>query len=220
MIKKIIIRSFLVLVILTIVLASVLYYLIFLDSENEKSVYYELTSSELGMLKEGDILLRQGYGFFSRSIAKYQEAEYPVTHCAMFVNENNELGVIHSLSSSFSDFDGVQKQPLQRFLNESVPRTLIVVRYKGGQEKINSLIEKTKEYLSKKIPFDHEFNRADTSKMYCTELFRNIFLEAVSEDIFQAQIERKNVDYYDITTFLDTNYFDLIINHHSPNQLK
>ena len=214
MIKKIIVRSFLFLVVSVTILVAVLYYLIFLDSENKKSVYYDLSPSELSIIQEGDILLRQGYGFFSRSIVKYQQAKYPVTHCAMFVKQKGKPGVIHSLSSSFSDFDGVQIQPLQRFINESMPKTLMVVRFNGTQEDIHSLVQKTRAYLAKKIPFDHEFNRKDTSKMYCTELFRNIFFETLGKDIFQNQLEVKDTEYYDVTTFLDTNYFTPIINHH------
>ncbi len=220
MVKKIVFRSFLFLLITLTISAVILYYLVFLSPENHKSVPYEITTKELNELREGDILLRQGYGYFSRAIAKYQEADYPVTHCGMLVKEGNEFAVIHALSSSFSDFDGVQKQPLRRFLNESVPNTLMVVRYKGDTTIQESLVAQANAFLAQKTPFDHEFDRHDSTKMYCTELFRNIFLATLNEDIFQVQLDRTKSDYYDVTTFLDTVFFERIINHHSPNQLK
>jgi hypothetical protein len=219
-IKKVVFRSFLFLLMALSIAAAILYYLVFLSPENHKSAPYEIATTEFKELQEGDIVLRQGYGYFSRAIAKYQEAEYPVTHCGMLVEEGNGFAVIHALSSSFSDFDGVQKQSLRRFLNESVPNTLMVVRFKGDTTIQQALVTQANTFLAQEIPFDHEFDRHDSTKMYCTELFRNIFLATLDEDIFQFQLDRTNSDYYDVTTFLDTVFFQRIINHHSPNQLK
>jgi hypothetical protein len=194
--------------------AGVLVYLLFFDKENTKSVHYPISKEEKGFLDDGDIILRQGYGFFSRSITRLQNCSIPITHCAMISKENNgKLSVIHSLSSSVSGIDGIQKQSLQRFLNESVPNSIIVVRFKGDDEDRKKLKDRAEYYLTKQIPFDHNFDRTESEKMYCTELFRNIFSEVLNEDIFEKQFETNSTNVYDLTTFLDTSYFRVLFNH-------
>ncbi|MCC5922206.1 MAG: hypothetical protein JJT77_00355 [Crocinitomicaceae bacterium] len=214
MTKKIIIRSFLFLTFVIILLAAIFYYLLFLDSENTKSVYYPMPSKEQGLLQNGDIIMRQGYGFFSRTIVKLQKCDYPVTHCGMIqLDSLNRPWVIHSLSSSVSEKDGIQIEPLQKFLNESVPRTLIVSRYKGASNIGNQLIERANYYLAKKVPFDHAFDKEDSNEMYCTELFYHIFTDVVRKDIFEKQFQENTTGIYDLTTFLDPEYFEIIVNH-------
>lgn len=210
-------KALIILGTLFLVLTIVLIYLLFFDKENTKSVYYPMSEQEKGFLHDGDIILRQGYGFFSRSIAQLQNSEIPVTHCAMISKKENELKVIHSLSSSVSEIDGVQKQSLQHFLNESVPNSIIVCRYKGTDAQRIALKERAEYYLQQKVPFDHQFDRSESQKMYCTELFRNIFFDILQEDIFEKQFATNTTTIYDLTTFLDTSYFDIVINHF-PNQ--
>lgn len=206
-------RSFFIFGALFLVLTIGVVYLLFFDEENTKSVYYPISEQEKGLLLDGDIILRQGYGFFSRSIATFQNCKFPVTHCAMIVRKGQDIKVIHSLSSSVSKIDGVQMQSLQQFLNESVPNTIVVSRFKGSEAQRKSLRERAEYYLNQKIPFDHLFDRTDKEKMYCTELFQNIFYDILKEDIFEKQLAYNTTDIYDLTTFFDTSYFDIVINH-------
>jgi len=208
-------KAFIISITLFLVLSGILIYLLFFDKENVKAVFYPMSEQEKGFLVDGDIILRQGYGFFSRSIVKLQNCDVPVTHCAMIAKDQNEkINVIHSLSSSVSGIDGIQKQSLQRFLNESVPNSIIVVRLKHEQSLGKQLKLRAEYYMQKNIPFDHGFDRTESEKMYCTELFRNIFFDVLKEDIFEKQFATNPTDIYDLTTFLDTNYFSILINHH------
>ena len=214
MTKKIIIRSFILLISLVLISGAIIYYLLFIASENTKSVYYPMSPKEQSILQNGDIIMRQGYGFFSRTIVKLQKCDYPVTHCGMIqLDSLNRPWVIHSLSSSVSENDGIQIEPLQKFLNESVPHTVFVSRFKGEDTIRNQLIERANYYLTKKVPFDHSFDKADTNEMYCTELFYHIFTDVLQYDIFEKQFQQNTTGIYDLTTFLDPEHFELIVNH-------
>lgn len=160
------------------------------------------------------MILRQGYGFFSNTIVKLQDCEYPITHCGMIQFDSlARPWVIHSLSSSVSKNDGIQKEPLQNFLNQSVPNTILVTRFKGGAATQQHLSERANYYLDRKVPFDHSFDKDDTTKMYCTELFHHIFTDVLQEDIFEKQFTKNTTGIYNLTTFIDSNHFDIIINH-------
>jgi uncharacterized protein YycO len=190
------------------------YYKAVLDPENTKRVFYPMSAQEKGLLHEGDILIRRGYGFVSDKIVETQESPYPVSHCAMLVGEPGNWKVIHSLSSSVSPIDGAQEQSLQRFLNESVPNSIIVQRFKTSSDTISKIVNRVKYYSSIRKPFDHDFDRIDTTKFYCTELFQHCFQDILGKDIFQHHETTLTLGIYNLNAILDTSFFQTIINHH------
>jgi len=209
----------LIFILLSIILIAIsfLYYKVFLDPENMKSVYYHLSPTEICKLKEGDIVLRRGYGMFSDGIVEVQNGKLEATHCAILVVKNKTWQVIHALSSSVSPVDGTQYQSFRTFLNESKPNSIVVVRFNSSKDTISSIV-KTMEYYAKNTkPFDHDFNKQDTSKFYCSELFQHVFKKVLSKDIFEGQLDSNSTGIYDLTTFQDKRYFNEIINHQKRN---
>jgi len=206
-----------ILILLTIVLVPTMFlaYKLLWDPENTKQVYYPMPREEQALLRSGDIIMRHGYGFFSDAIADAQHDSNAVSHCAMVINESGNIKVIHALSSSVADFDGVQEQTLQRFLNESKPKSIVVVRYKTTFDTLNLLALEAQRYSKIQKPFDHNFNSVDTSSFYCTELFHVCFKNALKRDIFEAKAGSDGKPVYDLSTFRDSNLFECIIDHHS-----
>lgn len=202
---------------LFLLFAGFVAYKVLWDPENTKQVFYPISDEEKGLLRHGDMLLRQGYGSFSEFIVDAQDEAFPVSHCAMLINNQGKWQVVHALSSSVAELDGVQIQSLQRFLNETVPNTLVVSRFKSSPDSIAMLANRVLWYAREKKPFDHQFDNADTSAFYCTELFRHCFECQFKRTIFSLE---KPSDYIPLSTFQDTTQFEIIINHHlrkAPN---
>jgi hypothetical protein len=202
-----------ILLVCILVTSSFFYYKLFLDPENTKSVFYHLSPTEIAKLKEGDIILRRGYGMFSDGIVKVQNGNLNATHCAMLVEKDNNWNVIHALSSSVAPVDGSQYQSFRAFLNESMPNSVVVMRFKSTSDTIKSLVNEMKYYANHTKTFDHDFDRHDTSKFYCTELFQHVFRKVLKKDIFEGQLDSNNTGIYDLTTFQDKRFFREIINH-------
>ncbi len=78
---------------------------------------YTLSKKEINLLQNGDIILRHGYGMASDIIVKTLNEKYDISHCAIICKDSNQINVIHSVSQSLSDFNGVQTQTLSRFIN-------------------------------------------------------------------------------------------------------
>lgn len=174
---------------------------------------YKLSSSEIAQLKDGDIILRHGFGMVSDLIVSTMNEEYDISHCAILVKDRNGFNVIHSVSQSLSDFDGVQSQSLNRFISDSKENSIIVVRYKGNSDSLIS--GSAKYYLNKKIPFDNDFDIKDSSKIYCTELIWKVIKDSQGVDIFSKQLEENNKkSQYRFSALWDTTKFQIIINHH------
>ena len=210
-------RLFFVLLSTILLVVSFLYYKIFLDPENKKSVFYHISPSEISKLKEGDIVLRRGFGMFSDGIVKVQNGKLQATHCAMLVIKNKTWQVIHALSSSVSPVDGTQYQSFRTFLNESKSNSIVVVRFNSSKDTINNIVRTMEYYAEKTKPFDHDFDKQDTSKFYCSELFQHVFKKVLNKDIFEGQLDSNATGIYDLTTFQDKRYFKEIINHQKRN---
>ena len=185
-------------------------------TEQEHSIStYTLSYKEINLIHNGDIILRHGYGMASDIIVKTLNEQYDISHCAIVCKDSNQINVIHSVSQSLSDFDGVQTQTLKRFITDSKENSVIVVRYKNPLYSDNSLIaERAAYYLSKKIPFDNDFDIQDSSKIYCTELIWRAIKDSYHKDIFSDQLKDENRrNRYKFNALWDTAHFDVIINH-------
>ncbi|HNW69169.1 MAG TPA: YiiX/YebB-like N1pC/P60 family cysteine hydrolase [Bacteroidales bacterium] len=184
-------------------------------SMQEQSFYrYTLSKEELAKIQDGDIILRHGYGLVSDMIVEQLDEKYDISHCSIVCKTDTNYTVIHSVSSSLSDVDGVQSQDLKNFINESQYNSVIVIRYKPKIDKPRSAISrKAKYYLGQHIPFDNAFDINDSSEFYCTELLWKVILNEYGDDIMQGKNNERK-DHLRFDTFLDTTRFDIIINHH------
>lgn len=170
-----------------------------------------LSSQELALLKEGDFILRKGYGWVSDRIANLLNEEYAITHCGLILTEGyNRPHVLHSMSNEL--VDGVFVEPLSDFLRESQPAKLVAVRLKCSKQDKKAVIKEAKRLLAKKIPFDLAFNDADTSAMYCAELTCYYLRQVFGKDMLpeKAAILGRNV--VRMRNFLDPRNFEVLFN--------
>jgi len=183
-------------------------------SLQEQSFYkYTLSAEEYNKIQDGDIILRHGYGLVSDLIVEQLKEKYDLSHCAIICKTDTGFVVIHSVSSSLSNVDGVQSQDLKTFVEESHFNSVVVIRYKPKINKPASAISvKAKYYLAKQIPFDNAFDINDSSQFYCTELLWKVILNEFHDDILAGKNNARK-DHLRFDTFLDTTRFDIIINH-------
>lgn len=181
----------------------------------QSKVKYHFNPAEKALLQEGDIIMRRGYGVVSSMISNMNDASYNLSHCAFLVKEpDGKWAVIHSVSSDLSEIDGVQKQSLDRFTNESIHQTLVVIRHKGGDTLVGKNIARASEvYLNKQIKFDHHFDLADTSTFYCSELIYRVYYDVFNKDCFPERLNTNHPNFLTFPAFMDSSKFDLIINH-------
>ena len=183
------------------------------SNEDEQKNIYRLTIEEKQILQEGDIIFRHGFGIISDAIVKYSKTDYPVSHCGIIVKDSlGRLFVIHTVSNTLAEIDGMQKDNLDLFVKGSHHNSLIVMRYVYENDTMKSKIaEWANYYLSQQIPFDNQFNCADTTKFFCTEFIWNVFKNAIDVDLYQSLD-----DCMSFSVFFDKERFKVVLNH---NQL-
>lgn len=151
-------------------------------------------------LKSGDIILRKSYGLISDIIVAQLNDTLDVSHCGIIVTDSSgSFMVIHSLSKKVSDVDGVQICSLEDFLNDSQLKTVRVVRYKSADS--YKIAIAANDYLSRKVPFDEDFNPNDTTALYCSELPVVIIRKCFNQDV------SKGFNMPKFSMFLQDNYF-------------
>lgn len=211
--KKTIIIVFIALIISGLLVYAGLRIYDYRSTQKQESLNYALTKEELASLRSGDIILRHGYGWVSDMIVTQLKEQYDLSHCAIVCRDGDSLYVIHSVSSSLSNVDGVQSQEINAFIRESQYNSVVVVRYKKPFDKDQSCIAgRAKDYLKKGIPFDNAFNINDSTEFYCTELLWKAILNEYHVDILAGKNNERK-DHLRFDTFLDTANFEIIIDH-------
>ena len=181
---------------------------------------YTLSPKEISLLHDGDIILRHGYGFVSDMIEETLNDSSGLSHCAILTQYKGHWILIHSISSTLSDIDGVQWQDLATFVNQSKKRSIVVMRYRHGKNDsdLARIGTRAKYYLDKKIPFDNSFDLFDSTSFYCSELLWKVFKDEYHVDIFESKYRPEHYDYMKFDTFLDTANFEVIIDHRKKNK--
>lgn len=207
------------LIIILVFIAAFALFLATYDYRSEQKQHlenYDLTKEEYAMLKDGDLILRHGYGLVSDAIANSRGEENHVSHVAVLVKSDTAkhgFRIIHSVSSSLSPWDGVQEVSFPQFLFDSQRNSVMVVRFKAATDSTRHLIsEKALEYLNRRVPFDHQFDITDSSSIYCSELPWLIFKNQFGIDIFKDKMNEAQ-DHMNFSNFWNPDYFEEVFNH-------
>lgn len=167
-----------------------------------------ITKKEQALIRDGDFVLRKGFGLVSDFICAGLNEPISVTHCGLVKFEEGKCYVIHAESSD--DADGMQKIPLRRFVLDSQPGTFMVTRLKAPQKKVDEVIDRVTYYLDKQVPFDHKFDSGDSTQMYCTEMIDHVFWHVFQKDYFPDKTFDGG---YKLNNFLNSERFEIIVNH-------
>lgn len=187
-------------------------YLLFGSGKKTAIPSDSLSHSEQTQLRDGDILLRKGYGNISDYIADFLQEEYAVTHCAFVLNsQSNHPKVLHTVSSN--KHNGMLIEPLAAYIKQSQQNSLIAIRLKASESEIEQVLKQAQQLVQQKIPFDMKFDDQNDQHLYCIEMMRNVFLAVFQEDWLPNRTNKNTIDVLSMNNFFDTTHFNPIFNH-------
>jgi hypothetical protein len=206
-------KKFIIIVAILAVVVGAVYIIYNKEEQKHYAKHDRLTKKELAMMRSGDIILRRGFGLVSASIASSLNEAFSVSHCGIVdVDSNGNVRVIHSVSSSLSDFDGLQDCTIDEFCKESKENSLMVVRFRDTADvPLANLAKTAQTYLDRKIPFDGVFDITQNDEMYCSEMVWSALKENYDYDIYPDKSKTAVIKF---GPFFDTVHFQRIINHH------
>lgn len=189
-------------------------------NESKERIPYALKPDDKVLLESGDIIMRKGTGYVSNVINEMFNSGFQLSHCGMVLRENDSLFVVHTVSSELSNVDGVQAEPLDKFVSESVRNSIVVVRYKASDSIRTELAKAAKAYQYRHKEFDHRFDLADTTEFYCTELIHYSFMDVYHKDMFPERYQTDHPDFLSLNAFLDSTKFDIIVAHQKRQKVE
>lgn len=162
----------------------------------------------LNNLKDGDVVLRQGNTFASKLIAKAFEGAEGNSHIAYLIKQNGKWQAIHSISSAISEKDGVRMEPLRDFVQDAKGGRVIIKRAKFYFDEVKAN-QAALDFLQKEAPFDYLYDLKDSSKLYCTELIRAVYLKGGAKDVFSLK-EVGGIMMIDLAAFFGEDYWETV----------
>jgi hypothetical protein len=156
-------------------------------------------------LEDGDIVLRKGSNMVSDLIALAFPGGRGISHCGIVVRYQGGWSVIHSISGSISETDGIRISTLGEFVENADQGK--VVHLKPAISLNRELATgRAFHYLKQKVGFDHKFDLEDSSSLYCSELVRRVYLDAGAPDLFVYK-QVGNVRLIDMASFFQPEVF-------------
>lgn len=147
-------------------------------------------------LKAGDILLKSGKGQISNLVLRVLDEEIPISHGLIVCEKDDGLFLVHSLSHTVSEKDGVQTTSLQNFFSDLRPGTFYALRHRDKKVRERIAYEAL-EYLKIQPGFDHQYDHRDSSQLYCSELVNNVLVKASGKQYFGI----KQVEKFELLSF-------------------
>ena len=158
-------------------------------------------------VRAGDIVVRCGTGLVSAIIRAKVGDSISASHCGVVVGARGAFRVVHSLSASVSDFDGLQSCSLREFVEESELSSLRVVRFKQGNGE--AIAARALGYLARKVPFNEAIDLSDTTRLFCSQLPLRIIETQYGVDLVPVEV-RKGQKIPKFSLFLDSVYFQRV----------
>lgn len=122
--------------------------------------------------REGDIVLREGTAIESH-VVSVADSHSHFTHCGVIARLDGELVVVHAVPDE-PDFDGdvdrVKAEPIDRFFSTKRAKHGCLLRCLTDSITAKRSASKALELFRRHTLFDHEYDDADTMRMYCSEL--------------------------------------------------
>ena len=150
------------------------------------------------LLKEGDLVLRNGNEFTSQIIKNFSKKDRSYSHAGLVFFENGYPFVYHILTGDQNPSEKLRKDSLKIFCNSRKNFGFALYRYEIDASQVASLKKTIYDWHEKEIMFDSLFNMESNDKMYCSEMVRKALQIATNGSLIlnTTQPDKKEAEYY------------------------
>jgi len=145
------------------------------------------------VLKEGDLVLRDGQEFSSQLIKQFNRHDQNYSHSGLVFMENGMPQVYHILPAEEGNDDTMRKDSLEKFCNPRKNSGFAIYRYDLSKEEIKLLKTQVLQWYHDKVRFDSAFDYSTDQRMYCSEMVRK-GLEKSTQGRIVLPVTRPTVD--------------------------
>ncbi len=146
------------------------------------------------LFREGDIVFRRGTGLTSR-IVLATDSEGRYSHIGILKKESEAWYVIHAVPGEpdfRGDKDRIKMEPVERFFDARKATRGAVMHVQADSVLACRAARSALALFRKHVLFDHDYDLADTTRMYCTELIDYVYRKE-GIDLSEGRITSVNI---------------------------
>lgn len=145
------------------------------------------------VLRDGDLLLRDGQEFSSQLIKQFNRHDQSYSHSGIVFIEDGKPVVYHIIPAEEGSDDTMKKDSLEKFCNPRKNSGFAIYRYDLSGAEISLLKTQVMQWYSEKIRFDSAFDYQSNQRMYCSEMIRK-GLEKVTKERIVLPVTRPSTE--------------------------
>lgn len=160
----------------------------------ESSKEISFTPIPQALLQDGDIVFRKGTGVTSR-IVLAADSQGNYSHTGIVRKKNEQWYVIHAVPGepdAPNDPDRVKMETIESFFEKRKAISGAIMRVKQDSTTARRASLHAEHLYQNRVLFDHEYNLADTTRLYCTELIDFVY-QKEGIDIPQGRVSSINI---------------------------
>lgn len=140
-------------------------------SKSHVQVMYDTTE-----LRNGDLLFRNGIGYESRVVTGLSNGKF--SHIGIAYHNGRQWNVIHAVpgENEKGEPEYLKCEPISSFYYYSRAKLGGSARVSCTDSIANIVAERAHDIVNRKVLFDNNYDIDDTTKLYCTELVRLVYL--------------------------------------------
>ena len=157
-----------------------------IENKALKQVYEKVAFSKFPsiQLKDGDIILRRGYGVDSTISTNFSQGEKRYSHVGFISQTAKGIFVIHVVEDKEKSLNGLYVESLGEFLDKV--SIWAIYRYNFLQKNSKKMMNYIDDLKKINITFDIEFNLDDDEKMYCSEFIYKVINRTNEKELITA----------------------------------
>ena len=132
------------------------------------------------LLSEGDLAFRRGSSVKSYAVLNIDKnGQY--SHVGVIVKKGPDFMVVHITPGERAlgeTVDKIKMERLEEFFACDKAKKGAILRFVDSLECSQQAAQYAKRFFEKEILFDHDYNLADSTKMYCSEMVWRAYMKA------------------------------------------
>ncbi len=158
------------------------------------SVKQSLPQIPIEKIQQGDIVFRRGESMASE-VVLFNDVDGKYSHVGIIVECDSGMMVVHAVpgeNKKLPDYDLIVMERIDKFFSPEAAVKGEIMRMDLDSTQRSLLSKLAIEKVEQKVPFDHNYDLSDTTKLYCTELLQLIY-EKIGVNLAQGRITSINV---------------------------
>jgi hypothetical protein len=132
------------------------------------------------LLKEGDLVLRNGNDLTSQFIKNFSKKDKSYSHSGLVFYKGNTPFVYHILATEGNDRSELVADSLATFCDPRHNSAFAIYRYNMEADELANLKASVLSWHKKGVQFDSVFNLKTDDRMYCSEMIKKGLEKATS----------------------------------------